>query len=265
MLLAFASVTAYAQDPNLHIYICFGQSNMDGSAEAEEQDKVADERFKMMASTDFEVPKRECGQWYTAVPPLSQPWVGLSPADCFGREMVKALPEDITIGVINVAIGGCDIRLFDKDLYEDYVDDIEADWWDQKIEHYDGNPYKRLIEVAKKAQKDGVIKGILMHQGETNIGDENWPNYVNKVYSDMLKDLNIDVPLFAGEVGHKTHNGKLADMNNIIAKLPKTIKKSHVVRSDNCPMRSDSIHFNTVGVRILGRNYAEKVLEVIYK
>lgn len=263
-LLSLVSLSAFAQDPNLHIYICFGQSNMDGSAEVEEQDRVGVERFKMMASTDFEEPKRECGEWYTAVPPLSQPWVGLSPADYFGREMVAALPEDITIGVISVAIGGCDIRLFDKDLYQDYTASYDADWFRQKIAHYGGNPYQRIIEVARKAQKDGVIKGILMHQGETNNGDEKWPNYVNKVYTDMLEDLNIDVPLFAGEVGNQVQGGKLADMNKIIARLPETIQQSHVVRSDNCPMRSDSIHFNTVGVRIMGRNYAEKVLEVVY-
>lgn len=264
LIFALVAFTAAAQDPNLHIYICFGQSNMDGSAEIEEQDKVGIERFKLMASTDFNEPKRECGKWYIAVPPLSQPWVGLSPADYFGRELAARLPEEVTVGIINVAIGGCDIRLFDKDLYKDYVASYDAKWFHDKIRNYGGNPYKRLIEVAKLAQKDGVIKGIIMHQGETNMGDENWPNYVNKVYTDMLEDLSIDVPLFVGEVGHKKYGGKLAEMNKTIKHLPKTIKNSHVVKSKNCPMRSDSIHFNSEGVRALGRNYAKKVYKVVY-
>ena len=67
---------------------------------------------------------------------------------------------------------------------------------------YGGNPYKRLIDMAKKAQEAGVIKGILLHQGCSNCGDPNWPNMVKKIYNDMLNDLNLkaeDVPIFVGE------------------------------------------------------------------
>ena len=40
---------------------------------------------------------------------------------------------------------------------------------------YSGNPYQHLVEMAKLAQKDGVIKGILLHQGESNTNDKNGP------------------------------------------------------------------------------------------
>lgn len=33
------------------------------------------------------------------------------------------------------------------------------------------NPYQRLVEMAKLAQKDAVIKGILLHQDESNTSD----------------------------------------------------------------------------------------------
>ena len=46
------------------------------------------------------------------------------------------------------------------------------------------NGVKTLIELAKIAKKQGVIKGILLHQGETNNGDANWPNRVKTVYND---------------------------------------------------------------------------------
>ncbi|MBR4970231.1 MAG: acetyl xylan esterase, partial [Paludibacteraceae bacterium] len=40
-----------APDPNFHIYICFGQSNMEGAGQVEQSDKVnVNERFKMMAT-----------------------------------------------------------------------------------------------------------------------------------------------------------------------------------------------------------------------
>ena len=69
---------------------------------------------------------------------------------------------------------------------------------------YGGNlPYQRLVEMGKLAQKEGVIKGILLHQGESNTNDKEWPNKVKGVYENLLKDLNLkaeDVPLVAGEV-----------------------------------------------------------------
>lgn len=50
------------------------------------------------------------------------------------------------------------------------------------VAEYDGNPYARLIELAKQASRCGVIKGILLHQGESNTGDPDWPMKVKKVY-----------------------------------------------------------------------------------
>ena len=46
------------------------------------------------------------------------------------------------------------------------------------ITDYNSNPYQFLVDQAKAAQRDGVIKGILMHQGESNPNDKEWPNKV---------------------------------------------------------------------------------------
>ena len=56
---------------------------------------------------------------------------------------------------------------------------------------YDNNPYRRLKELAVEAQKAGVIKGILLHQGESNTGDKEWPQKVKRVYESLLRDLNL--------------------------------------------------------------------------
>jgi hypothetical protein len=239
---------------------------MEGTATIEEQDKVVDSRFVMMATTDCEPTDRTLGNWYTAVPPLSQCGVGLSPSDYFGRTMVENLPEEVKVGMINVSVSGCDIRLFDQDIYQDYTS-MYTDWYTRKIEAYGGNPYQRLISLAKEAQKVGVIKGIILHQGETNAGDEAWPLYVKKVYDDMLADLSLkadDVPLIAGEVVHEELNGKHAHMNPIINKLPETIPTAHIVSSRGCTVKEDKTHFDTAGIRELGKRYAEKMLEVNY-
>jgi len=254
-----------AQDPDFHIYLCFGQSNMEGAARIEPQDTTVDGRFMVMETIDCPNLGRGRGGWYPAIPPLCRCRTGLSPADYFGRTMVEHLPKNIRVGVINVSIGGCKIELFDKDNYKEYVSTAPG-WMTGMINSYDGNPYARLVEMAKLAQKDGVIKGILMHQGESNNGETTWPGKVRLVYENLLKDLDLQpekVPLLAGEMVSKAEGGICAGMNAIIATLPQTIPNAHVISSDGCPGTPDHLHFTSEGYRILGRRYAVRMLNLL--
>ena len=268
-LFAFAilllGINAYAQNPKFHIYLCIGQSNMEGFAKFEAQDTVSNERFKVLQAIDCDNLKRKKGQWYTAVPPLNRCNSGLSPADYFGKEMIANLPKDVTVGVINVAVGGCKIELFDKDNYQTYLS-TAPDWLKSFAAPYEGNPYGRLVEMAKIAQKDGVIKGILLHQGESNTNDTLWTKKVKVVYDNLLKDLKLNAattPLLAGEVVHADQGGICASMNTLIATLPQTISNSYVISSSGCPDGEDNLHFTAEGYRILGTRYASKMLEII--
>jgi acetyl esterase/lipase len=253
----------YGQDPNFHVYLSFGQSNMEGAAKIEAQDTInINPRFKVMAAVDCPDLGREKGNWYTAIPPLCRCNTGLTLTDFFGRSMVENLPDYINVGVINVAVGGCKIALFDKDRYMDYSKSA-PDWMQNMIKEYDGNPYGRFVEMAKLAQKKGVIKGILLHQGESNTGDTLWPQKVKVVYDNLIKDLNLnpkEVPLLAGEVVNEDQKGICASMNKIIATLPETISNSHVISSKGCPDGPDNLHFSPEGYKMLGERYADKML-----
>ena len=113
ILLCSGKITA--QDPNFHIYLSLGQSNMEGNARIEAQDTVdVNDRFKVLAAVDCPELGREKGKWYTAVPPLCRCKTGLTPTDYFGRTLVEKLPDSIKVGVVNVAVGGCKIELFDN-------------------------------------------------------------------------------------------------------------------------------------------------------
>ncbi len=247
------------------VYLCIGQSNMEGQGAIEEQDKTCSNQLSMMPTAEgYSNPEREMGKWCACIPPLSGPYNGLSPADYFGRTMVENLTGDIRVGLITVAIGGCDIRIFDKDIYNKYLDTYTEEWFANKVKGYGSNPYKRLIDMAKIAQKDGEICGIILHQGETNTGDAQWCNYVKKIYTDILTDLSLeaeDVPLIAGEVVPESVNGVCAKMNEIINTLPQTIPTAHVVSAEGCAIKDDRVHFDTEGIRVLGKRYAEKMLE----
>lgn len=264
IFLSFILIGVNAQDSNFHIYLCFGQSNMNGAADIEEQDKTVNERFQVFQAVDCSDLSRTKAEWYTAVPPLCKCNSGLSPADYFGRTMVDSLPDNIKIGVINVAVPGCDIRLFDKDIYSDFHKTQDKEWFMNILKIYEMNPYQYLIDLAKLAQQDGVIKGILLHQGETNAGQEEWPLYVKKIYTDMLADLSLDaesVPLLAGEMVSVEDNC-CAHMNPIINMLPDVIPTAHVISSEGCTAQ-DKAHFDAEGYREMGRRYARKMLSVV--
>ena len=256
---------AFSQDPKLYIFLCLGQSNMEGSAKYEPQDTTVDSRFRVLEAVDCDNLGRKKGEWYTAVPPLSRCRTGLGPTDYFGRTLLAQLPADVRVGVINVAVGGCKIELFDKNNYQSYVSTAPS-WMLNMIKEYDGNPYARLVEMAKIAQKSGVIKGILLHQGESNTNDTAWPQKVKGVYTNLLTDLNLNaaaVPLLAGEVVHADQGGVCASMNKIIGELPQTIPTAHVISSAGCADGADNLHFSAEGYRELGKRYGTKMLSLL--
>lgn len=263
-LITTLASTAQTVDPDFSIYLCIGQSNMEGNALVEPMDrKDVPDKFMLMATVPFNNPKRNQGDWSVAVPPLVRDNTGLTPMDYFGRTMLANLPENSKVGVVPVAIGGCKIEHLDKDFDPASLAN-EADWFKSYMKCYDNYPYGRLIECAKEAQKYGVIRGILLHQGESNNGDQKWPDKVKKIYDDILTDLNLDaadVPLLAGEVVTSDEGGYCGGMNPIINKLPKTIKNSIVVSAENLPQKGDGLHFTAHSYRVLGCRYAEALLK----
>ncbi len=264
LLATFVSANA-DPDPNFHIYLCLGQSNMEGQGAIESQDLRVDPRFQVLSAVDCPDLGRVKGKWYTATPPLCRNFTRLGPVDYFGRRMVSSLPYNIRVGVIVVAIGGCDIALFEKENYKKYTAAAE-NYMKPAIEEYGGDPYGRLVEMAKLAQKEGVIRGILLHQGETNTGQENWPTRVKEVYKNLLYDLNLkaeDTPLLVGEVVSAS-GACCAAHNAVIAKVPSVIPNSYIISSKGLPSQ-DEAHFSSQGYRQMGERYADQMLKILNK
>jgi hypothetical protein len=267
VLLTTVNVGA-APDPNFHVYLCFGQSNMEGGGRIEERDRTVDPRFKVLADFDLPARERTMGMWYDAVPPLTRRTRGISLVDYFGRTMVANLPQEMRVGVVKLGVSGTRIELWDKDAFRGYLAGLPpADAWKARIANeYEGNPYAYLVKLAQIAQQSGVIKGILIHQGESNFEDEGWPQKVRKIYDDLMNDLNLrpeDVALLVGEVVHEDQHGEKANANKIMARLPGVVPNSYVISSAGIPCNPDHLHFTADGQRELGRRYAEKVLRLM--
>jgi len=265
-ILALVLLVKSDPNPNFFIFLAFGQSNMEGTGpiEAEDIANIPD-RYKMMPAVDQPSKGRIKQNWYTAFPPLCREINGLGVIDYFGRELVNNLPEHISVGVIDVAIGGCSIDLFNEDIAQSYIEN-SPDWLKDIAASYGNHPYNVLVETARKAQESGIIKGILLHQGESNTGDQNWPNNVKLIYDRLINDLALDpnnVPLLVGEVVNADQGGSCAVHNSIIANVPNVIPNSYVISSSGLPQRGDGLHFTSPGYREFGKRYGIKMLEIL--
>ncbi len=289
-----ATILGQAQtpDPNFHIYLAFGQSNMegqnwkDGSRDVQFGDLLPDQyqenvdpRFQVMAAVtgDYKLAgsineRRTQGQWYTAVPPLARPNLGLSPADYFGRTLVAGIPnQNVKVGVIVVAVMGAAIEGFEKVSGENSYFNSQPDWMKNTASQYGNNPYNRLVTMAREAKKVGVIKGIIMHQGESGSvsnSTEVWKTKVKGIYDNLLSDLELpenSIPILAGQA-YGNNNGNINAFTSAIpGDLPGTTNKiAHIIPSNGCGTGGDNVHFNYEGYKTLGERYGEKMLELLY-
>ena len=251
-----------AQDQNFWIFLCFGQSNMAGQAPIEEQDLNVSDRYLSMATTDGA--DRKLGTWRKAVPPLCRADAHLGPADWFGRTLIDMVPDNVRIGIVSVAVEGCPITFFDKDQNAPLIAKEERDWMNGILNQYGRDPYKRLLSMAKIAAKDGVIKGILLHQGETDAYNDQWRKTLRKIYRDLQQELKFDstaVPLLVGEVVRGEYGGICGHANPTINDIANHYPNTYVVSSEGCLPSDDNLHFSSEGYRQLGRHYALRYLE----
>jgi|GEM_PF-2013562 len=260
-----------AVDSNFYIFLAFGQSNMEGQGAISAADKKVSDKFQVLNTT-------ECNgglyKWRTAVPPLAHcQGAALGPADYFGRLLIDSIAPhnpNIRIGIVDVAVAGCSIELFDTTGSKDVTyAKKQQSWMTGRIDAYGGRPYLRLVEAAREAQKYGVIKGILLHQGETNTGDSNWPSNVKTVYDRLISQLNLkaeDVPLLVGEVVRTEMGGVCGSHNNVIAKVPDVIPNSYVISAANLTMSTadgQNVHFTADAYRVFGKRYAKQMLRCL--
>ena len=90
-----------------------------------------------------------------------------------GRTIVANLPKEVRVGVVNFAVAGCKIELFEKEDYPAYA--ATAQPWMTNIEGVRRQPVPAPRRQGKNwRRRTGLIKGILL-QGESNTNDKQWP------------------------------------------------------------------------------------------
>lgn len=252
--------------PEKYLYLCIGQSNMVGKGIIEPQDTIVPERFLNLASTNQD--DRKIGEWRLAKPGNCRPSAGydnyVSPTDYFGRTLLEYLPENVTVGILQVGVDGCPMRMFDKDAH--FCDSIQADWMEAQINGYDRKPWERLLTLAQQAVSEGwQIKGLLIHQGETDAYSPTWAWQIQKIYNDLQAELGFkteDCPILAGEAVGMDQNGVCAHANPTIDHIHDYIPNAYAISSYACQVSPDNLHFSAEGYRRLGKRYAIKWLQL---
>ncbi|MCL2442517.1 MAG: sialate O-acetylesterase [Treponema sp.] len=303
ILLLSGCVQPSQGSPELHVYIAFGQSNMQGPGTIRTQDKEnISDRYQVMnvVSGTYAGVSQTKGQWYKAVPPLIIPdnslnhWtnsftIGLSPVDYFGRTLVNKTPNNITIGVIAVANGDMALASFHKTKAAEYFaagsggegresgrpSSTERSGWTRYTGAGYTNLYHAIKDNAKKAQEEGgIIKGIIFHQGESGRGltYTTWHEMLKEIYNDMLSDLGLapnSIPILLGQTFNSgTGPGGYLNTNNNLIKA--VIPNAWVISSSGLTQgrvgqgQPDGIHFGSADLEEFGKRYGDKMYELVY-
>jgi hypothetical protein len=258
MMLSFSVLSIAAPDPNFHIYLCIGQSNMVGAPKAQAQDSVTNARVKVLGYSTCGA--RTYNTWSTAQAPLHDCGNGVGPGDYFGKTMADSFPG-ITIGLVPCGINAADINLFRKNATS-----VNRSTFTIPPDNHWTGAYSWIISRAQLAQQSGVIKGIIFHQGEANTGDAAWPGYVQEFVNDLRTDLGLvsdSVPFIAG---HLLPGGCCAQWHDpLIDKLLGAIPNCGVVSASGLMALSDGLnaHFDLASQREFGRRYALAMLQLI--
>lgn len=228
-------------DSNFHLYLLIGQSNMAGRGQIDKESGKTNPRV-LMFTKEF--------TWKPAIDPLhfDKPIAGVGPGLAFGKQMAEANPR-MRIGLIPCAVGGTSIKAW-------------APGAEDQATHT--HPYDDMLKRVREAQKMGVLKGILWHQGEADrSASATYDQSLASLIARLRREFDApNLPFVAGELG--TFNSEnLADtekFNAVLQDLTKTVKGYACVSSRGLKDRGDHLHFNAESARILGQRYAEAML-----
>lgn len=226
-----------------HLYLLMGQSNMAGRGKIEPEDKTPNPRVLTFTTA---------GQWEVAVEPIThdKPTVlGVGPGLAFGKAMAGNNPG-VTIGLVPCAFGGTPLSRWEKG----------------------GDLYANAVVRTKLAMKNGTLKGILWHQGESDSKPglaETYGDRLAQMIQDIRADLTSrDLPFVVGQLGEFLYTRRTNNLvearrvNDALAKLPGRAPHTGCARSNGLTHKGDQVHFDTASQRELGRRYATEMLRL---
>lgn len=220
----------------LHIYLLIGQSNMAGRAEILRSDADTLENVFLYTGN----PEK---QWEKAANPLNKystirkdlSMQKLGPGYHFANKMLE-FDKRNSIGLVVNAKGGTSI----------------SEW--KPGSHF----YNEAVKRTKDALKSGTLKGILWHQGESDVSaSDSYTSQIVNLMEAFRKDFNSpDLPVVVGQLSED--KPQRIHFNKMILNLPLSMENVAVVTTKNTST-TDSTHFNRESQKLMGERYAREM------
>ena len=235
-------VTEPVEHAGRDIFLLIGQSNMAGRAEIEEQDKDSLQRvflFTGMVGREWEKAANPLNRYSTVRKDLSMQKLG--PGYTFAKKISEAYPG-MEFGLVVNARGGTAI----------------SEWMPGK------NLYNEAVKRAKQAMQWGRIRGILWHQGESDVSrSASYLEDLAILVQTLRTDLNAgSIPFVAGQLSEDRPERNA--LNKVLMQLPDRINNCGIALSEGTAT-IDSTHFDSRSQRLMGERYAEEMIRLLGK
>lgn len=224
---------------NVWVFILAGQSNMAGRGKVEPVDTIPDIRI-------FTINKE--GELLLAKEPLHFYEPAATGLDCglsFGKELLKHIPDSISVLIIPTAVGGSSISQWINDSTFRNVTLMTN--------------FKEKIKIG---QKYGTIKGILWHQGENDATTQETIEIYNKQLQKLFtifrnEIANNELPIIIGELGSfSMTDDNWQAINSKIEEYIETDPNAYLIKTNDLKDKGDKVHFDSEGLREIGRRFA---------
>jgi len=227
-----------------HLYLLMGQSNMAGRGKLGAEDKTPHPRVLVFTLEN---------QWEPAVEPITRDkpgMLGVGPGLAFGKAMAKKR-RGATIGLVPCAFGGTPLKRWQRG----------------------GDLYSNAVHRAQLAMRDGTLRGILWHQGESDSGTATNANSYGDRLGQMIQDIRADLacpdlPFVVGQIGKflydrgPDHSPYARVVNAALAALPHKVPATACAPSKGLKHKGDQLHFDAASQRELGRRYSVEMLRL---
>jgi hypothetical protein len=224
----------------VQLFLLAGQSNMAGRGTVEPGDRAAHPRVMMLDRTMH---------WVPAIDPVhyDKPIAGVGPGRSFALALA-AKDSDIRIGLVPAAVGGSPISSWEPGALDSATHT---------------HPYDDALARTRVALRDGKLRAILWHQGESDGTAALSVLYASRLRALIARfraDLGVpDLPFLIGQVGQfdvrpwSDANRRVDSAQRAIAATTPNVA---YVSSDGLRDRGDSVHFDAASARALGERYA---------
>jgi hypothetical protein len=229
---------------NVWVFIMAGQSNMAGRGIVEPADTVSNKRI-LSVNKD--------GQIVIAKEPLhfyEPERTGLDCGFSFAQTLIKKIPDSISILMIPTAVGGSSI----------------SQWLNDSL-YRNVKLFSNFLAKVEIGKQNGIIKGMLWHQGESDANEEDIPLYKQRLGSLFTKFRtatgNNELPVLLGELGSFSENPvNFNSINKAIHEYAAEDKNSSVISTKDLKDKGDHLHFDSKGQRTMGKRFANAYLKM---